>query len=158
MYRPIGRDRVMSDEEGKYEVKAIPLDRTYRVDVSADGYGEGQCEIYVASAPNRRIEAETIILPLANLTLSGKVIDLEERPVANVRVYTYGDGQPRCESITDEDGKFTLKGICRGELRIEAGVREDGSMHYGSATAQGGDTDVVVVLTEQSPLPSSLVR
>jgi protocatechuate 3,4-dioxygenase beta subunit len=161
----IGRDMNITDAEGKFEIKAIPAEHEYRINASGEGYGQSNIEVSANDAVDNCLDVGALTLPLANLSVSGVVVDINDKPVAGARVYCYGENQPHRNTQTDAEGKFKLDKICAGELQI--GADKSGQTRlYGNIRTEGGATDVKIVVQERSasvrstpaqPQPPSLV-
>ncbi|MFB0555856.1 MAG: carboxypeptidase regulatory-like domain-containing protein [Phycisphaerae bacterium] len=147
---PIERERIKTDAQGKFEIRAIPDDNKYNLYTSAEGYGENRSEqIITDDAVDSRLDVGTITLAVANLSVSGVVVDDEDKPVAGVRVYCYGDNQPSRSTQTDTEGKFTLENVCAGKMRISANKSGTPRL-YGYIETEGGATDVQIVISQRS--------
>jgi hypothetical protein len=146
----IGRDRITSDAQGRFEIKAVPSDQKYSLYVIAEGYGENRSEeINAYDAVNYHLDLGNVILPVANLSVSGVVVDSNNKAVAGADVYCSGEGQARSRALTDTEGKFTLEKVCAGKIRISANKTGTTSL-YGSVETEGGATDIKIVIS-QSP-------
>ena len=149
----IGRKPAITDSDGKYQIKALPPKHTYSVYARADGYGESRSEeISTEAAVDNRIDAGKLTLALANLSISGVVVDDDNKPMAGARISSYGDNQPYRNTQTDIDGKFTLERVCAGKIRISAD-KSDVTRLYGYIETEGGATDVRIVISER-PSPT----
>jgi len=147
-----GRDTVQPDADGNFEIKALPPGHKYSVSVSADGYGRKSVQADAEYAVDNRLELKPIVLALANLSVSGMVVDTEGKPIAGVRVYAFGEGQSYRSVQTDAEGKFTIEKVIAGSIRLRAGFD-------GSAQTEGGAKDVKIVMgrrptTVSPPVPS----
>ncbi len=138
-----------SGAEGRFEVKAIPVEQKYTVNVSADGYGTSDSDFHANDANQGRIDIGQVKLGLANLSISGVVVDSDEAPIEGAQVMGYGTGQPQVRATTDKEGKFVLEGVCAGRIELNVHV-SGGSYRYGRAMAEGGDTDVWITMREPS--------
>lgn len=148
----IGRKEVVADSDGKYEIKALPPGRTYSVYARTEGYGESRSEeISTEAAVDNHLDAGNLTLAVANLSVSGVVVDDNNKPVAGVRINSYGDNQPYRNTQTDVEGKFTLEKICAGRIRISANQTGTARL-YGYVETDGGAIDVRIVISER---PSS---
>jgi len=150
-----GPGLAQTDAQGAFEIVAIPADQRYGVNASADGYGTKDAEAVTDNAVNNRLDVGTLELPLANLSVSGVVVDANDKPVANARVSVYGDSQPYRTIQTDVNGRFTIKQICAGRIQISADTAGQGRLS-GYVQAEGGATDVKVVVSDRSsgrPMP-----
>jgi len=143
----LGRGQV-ADVEGKFEVRALPLGHKYSLTARAEGYGEKRIEVHTNDAVDNRVDVGRLTLAVADLSVSGLVVDVDDKPVANARVYCYGEGQQTRIAQTDTDGKFTLEKICAGRIRITASVSGKTRL-YGYIQTEGGATDVKVVISER---------
>ncbi|MEJ2648306.1 MAG: carboxypeptidase regulatory-like domain-containing protein [Sedimentisphaerales bacterium] len=84
---------------------------------------------------------------MANVSVSGIVVDQFDQPISNIRIYGYGNGQPSMrETYTNTKGRFTLENMCQGQINIQANMQEPERLH-GRATARGGDTDIKIVVS-----------
>jgi peroxiredoxin len=99
---------------------------------------------------DNRLDAGQLELAIANLSVSGVVVDVNDKPVTGVRVNCFGgDGQPQRDTQADAEGKFTLGKVCAGRIRISASVGGE-TTRYGSVETEGGATDVRIVVSESS--------
>jgi len=98
---------------------------------------------------DNRLDIGTITLAVANLSVSGVVVNDEDKPVAGAEIYCYGDNQPSRRTQTDTDGKFTLENVCAGKIRISANKSGTPRL-YGSTETEGGATDVQIVISQRS--------
>jgi protocatechuate 3,4-dioxygenase beta subunit len=147
----ITRNQPKTDKQGKFEIKAIPPEQNYNLYARADDYGEIRTGLNMDDIVDNRLDVGTVTLPLANLSVSGVVVDEEDKPVAGARINCsgFGRGQPRRDTQTDTEGKFTLERICAGKIRIT--VNKSGATRlYGSIETEGGAADVRITLRQRS--------
>ncbi len=145
----IRNSQATTDGDGKFEIKALPTEYNYNLYTRAEGYGENRSEETSADdAVDNTIDVGSITLAVANLSVSGVVVDNDDKPVAGVRVYCHGDNQPHRNTQTGDDGKFILDGVCAGELRISAN-KSGPTRLYGNVETEGGATDVKIVISER---------
>ena len=148
-------ERVLTDANGFYQISAVPppqSDFTYSIEIEATNYGpERTGQISFDDNPARLVEIDTTVLKPADRSVSGIVVDSEDKPAAGIRIYVNGprgsrmSGQPERRAVTDKQGKFLVKHVCKGPLRIQAGFSSD-PKGAGFLDAQGGDKDVKVIL------------
>jgi protocatechuate 3,4-dioxygenase beta subunit len=136
---------------GWLEIPALPTGRKYGVLVSAPGYGQKQNYNAVAEAEAGRMELDPFELKPANLKLAGQVLDDEDKPVAGVNVNLNGENQPTSHTRTDREGRFHFDHVCEGTARVNA----NSNRLFGNASAEGGDTNVVVHLGQQAAMINS---
>jgi len=146
----IGRKPAVTDKEGTYEIKAIPPGRPYNVYARAEGYGENRGEETDAEvAEDHRLDMGELTLAVANLSVSGVVVDDQDKPVAGARLWCYGDGQPHRNGMTDAKGKFTIESVCAGKIRISAS-KSGATRLSGSIETDGGATDITIRIGQRS--------
>ena len=131
---------VRAGADGRFEIKALPVGRRYGVSVSAKGYGTVSRNV-AQDTEGRRIEMEACELTLADRPVAGVVLDADDKPIPEANVFGYGDGQPQVNGKTDAKGRFAFSAVCAGPITIQANSPSGG---YGSATADGGDTNITV--------------
>jgi hypothetical protein len=145
-----GLYNTITDSEGRFEFKGIPAAHKYSFVAKASGYGSTWVhDIYVSrNLPQNRFELEPITLAIADESVSGVVVDANDKPISGARLSTDGEGQPQHYNIqTDAEGKFTIDEVCPGNLRIYATVSGE-ILLRGYARTHGGATDVRIVVTE----------
>jgi hypothetical protein len=94
------------------------------------------------------MELEPMVLAVANLSVSGVVVDDEDKPVAGVRIYTYGRGQPNRNTISDITGRFLIENICEGRIQIQANTNGQPTL-YGRVDTEGGANDVKIIVSQR---------
>jgi protocatechuate 3,4-dioxygenase beta subunit len=146
---------VRADATGHFEIKAVPTDREFSLSVSAKGYGREQRNVAETDPDTRRVALDTFQLPLANLRVAGVVVDDNDKPVSGASVSLYGPKQPSAATQTDSKGRFAFSGVCAGPVQFSfSNPRGD----YGSAVAQGGDTNVTLRASRRSSSGSEEIR
>ena len=142
-------DPAITDANGKFEIKAVPPERQYTVTATADGYGKQDVPIEDLDAKTARRDLGQFKLPVANLSISGIVVDPNDKPIAGANVYAYGSGQPDLFDIrTDQDGRFLIKGVCPGPIQVNANTSTGASLS-GDVQAEGGAMDVRIVISDR---------
>ncbi len=137
-------------QDGTFEIKAIPPQRQYIITALAEGYGKHEVRVDALEAKDNRMALGEFKLLLADLTLSGVVVDTNDQPVAGAEVYADGESQPEQPNVlTDSQGKFVIAKVCAGPIRLGASVRPP-DRRYGSIETEGGATDVKVVVSTSS--------
>ena len=143
---------VLADARGRYEMRAIPPEETgfdYRISVNASGYGPKEYErISITGEPGTPVEMETLVLQPADQSISGVVVNAEGKPAVRVPIFLHGRGQPERSTATDNNGRFTIKRICKGQLRLQANF-DSSPGGSGFLEAQGGDRDVKIILGQE---------
>lgn len=136
------RGLARTNTPGLFEIPALPPGRKYGVVVSAPGYGQTQNNNLDISADPGRQELDKVELRLANLQLAGQVLDDDDKPVARCYVSIHGNNQPNANVRTDREGRFKIANVCAGTIQLSA----NNQRNYGSTSAEGGDTNVVLRL------------
>jgi len=132
---------VRADSEGRFEIKGLPPDRQYSINVSAKGFGQDQRVVEASATASNRVELEPFQLVAADQRIAGLVLDDNDKPVARASIYSYGDGQPNLNAQTDAKGQFSMAKVCAGPIQLSANSQRGG---YGNVTAAGGDTNIVI--------------
>jgi protocatechuate 3,4-dioxygenase beta subunit len=139
---------VVADKNGMFEIKAIPSGRRCVVTATAAGYGSGNLSVNASNRKGSRQDIGQLKLALANLSISGVVVDAHNKPVAGANIFTAGgDLRTGTDIRTDADGKFVIKGVTSDTILVIASTRGTAPKH-GSVWAKGGATDVKVVVSE----------
>jgi protocatechuate 3,4-dioxygenase beta subunit len=149
---PLGRDELITGADGTFEIKAVPPDQQYRITALAKGYGNHDVQVNQLTSTDGRYHAGEFRLALANLSVTGVVVDANDKPVAGASVRAYGENQPDRLNMqdvqTDAAGKFTITGVSAGTLRLSADAR-GGVRRYGYVQTEGGATDVQIVVSDR---------
>ncbi len=147
---PVSRDQIRTDDSGRFEVRGTPAGRKYSLHVSADGYGSKSThEIDTYAVADGRLDVGTFELPVANLAVSGQVVNAEGQPVAHATLRIYGEGQPtRMDERADAEGRFTLQGVCAGLLTLNVNATQAGRSLSARAITEGGSTGIRIVARE----------
>lgn len=164
--------------DGRYEIKGIPAGARYTVNVNARGrddlvaFGPGHTEVEVVEGqgPLRDVEVEQIELRPAPYSISGVVVDEDDKPVAGVHVSarsrSNAERQPNRDARSDDQGRFTLEHLSQGAVGLYA-QEDQGSgatRRYAQQSLQidGDVKDVELVLRARQtrpaapPVPASL--
>jgi len=114
----------LADARGRYEMRAIPPEQTgfdYLISVNASGYGPKEYKrISITGEPGTTVKMDTLVLQPADQSISGVVVNAEGKPAARVPIFLHGRDQPEKSTATDNNGRFTIKRICKGRLRLQA--------------------------------------
>ena len=140
----------ITDSKGTFEFRGIPTDHKYTFAAQASGHGTKWVhDIYAGhDFARKEFQLEPMTLAIADQSVSGVVVDADDKPVSGVRLSTDGQGQPQHYNVrTDADGKFTIDEVCTGDLRVFATVQGE-TLLSGYARTYGGATDVRIVLKE----------
>jgi len=145
----LGRGESATGPDGRFEVKALPPERKYRVTARAEGYGKQNIMVEASDFKDNRYDMGGFKLPPANLSITGVVVDSNDKPVAGATVYGFGEDQPDLHQMqTDAEGKFIIRGVCAGPIRLQASL--DGpSRRSGQAQTEGGATNLRIVISER---------
>jgi protocatechuate 3,4-dioxygenase beta subunit len=137
---------VMADDQGVIQITALPQGRPYSATITARGYSVAKVNATAEQTQTNRLDFPIIVLRLADRQLAGQVLGADGKPVPSARVSldmnTQSDGQPFVAANTDAQGRFSFDAVTEGTFQLNA----LGSHNFGTAQAQGGDTNVVVQL------------
>lgn len=139
-----------TDRDGMYRIAAIPPQQRYYLFISGPtGYGTGSVNLELPTDGDV-VTASDTVLKLANLSVSGKVVDEDGNPLEGVNLHCYGSGQPSAQARTGTDGTFVFDAVCQGDLSIQANYQKDGEYMYSNVRTEGGAQEVTIVLGPQS--------
>lgn len=142
------KEAVTFDQQGRFEIKAIPYGRQYSVDVSAQGYGSARAR-FDTRARAAGIQLPPLVLHTADQSVRGMVVDPNGTPVVDAKVSAYGEGQPSCQVRSDKQGRFLMRGVCPGAVELY-GVHTQGPIVIsGDMQVQAGDMKVNLVLDKR---------
>ena len=144
------RDEAETHPDGSFQITAVPPDYRYSLTAMADGFGEQDADVQAGNAVDGRLDVGALSLPVANLSISGWIVDTDDDPVPNANISGgYGDGQPdRCETEADAQGRFTLDGVCAGTIGLRVDARRNGKRLSASIVTEGGAADLKIVIRE----------
>jgi hypothetical protein len=144
-----------TDAKGKFDIRTLPLGHKYIVTARAMGYRGNQIEAQTEDILDNRLDVDPIILARGEFTVSGVVVDKNDKPVANAWVYCTGKDQVGINSRTDAEGKFKAYGIFEGAVQINASIRGDSprDVSYGTVHTKAGAINVKVVLDNKGVPP-----
>ena len=115
-----------SDLDGRYEIRGLPLEKSYRVSAQKEGFGPATSAAIklTRAAPDANVDLE---LPVG-LKISGQVLDEDGSPVERVRVHVAFDMRKVMNGEltagrgdrSEEDGSFELKDLGPGTYELVA--------------------------------------
>ncbi|MBN2590413.1 MAG: carboxypeptidase regulatory-like domain-containing protein [Sedimentisphaerales bacterium] len=149
-YITVKNDTIKTDEEGKFEVKAIPAEYLYEITASADGYGWQRKDIHADDAVNNILDAGMFILPVANLSVTGIIVDADGNPIpkAMVDLMSYYGQPDDVSTISDSNGNFILKGVCEGKIFIRVQADHNGKVVFARVLVDGVTSDIKIIAHE----------
>jgi uncharacterized GH25 family protein len=142
----------MTDAQGDFTFAALPVGQDYSLYATLPGYSQKHQKVEADWDANV-VDVPPIMLRIPNQVIAGQVIDAKDKPMAGVHVQVASDDQPQTSSQTDSKGRFKFK-VCEGQVHLFA----NGQMGFAQATAEAGDTNVVILLTDQSARMSRPAR
>jgi len=141
---------IITDSQGRYKMKAVPLVQEgfiYRISVNSSGYGIKQYErISITGEPGTEVKMKPLILQPADLLISGVVVDTEGKPAAGVPIFLHpAKGQASRTTTTDDNGRFSIKRVCKGPLRLQANFSNNPD-ESGSVKTQSFEKNIKIIL------------
>lgn len=146
---------VLTAQDGSYEFYAIPADVpdgfSFRISVGTMNHGKLEYSRFqVQHESDKCIELAPVQMHPAELTLDGVVVDQDNTPVAGIPIFLHGKGQYDHSTVTDQNGRFQLDRLCKGELNLQAALAgRDDNMEPGFLTARAGDSDVKIIMGQR---------
>ncbi|GAF93532.1 unnamed protein product, partial [marine sediment metagenome] len=156
-----------TDANGVYCIRSVPPEGDnlkYAIVAYAEGFGQTAAKrIPFHSDTARPVHLEPIVLQPADEVISGVVEDSNDQPVAGVSVWVRGLRTIRNyrqmdygETLTDEQGRFRITGICKEPLHIYASSPSAQRL-TGQTWANGGNENVRVILGQKLIFSPSLI-
>ncbi len=145
-------EEVLTDPEGRFELKAIPPVQEhfdYRISLHAGDYAPKTYKrITIEGKPGSTADVGAIELLPADMSIGGVVVDANGVPAPRVILFIQGaEGieQPDKATATDERGRFRVTRLCRGPIRVQVNFANSpaGSGHL---RAEAGDQDLKAIL------------
>ncbi|MBN1359261.1 MAG: carboxypeptidase regulatory-like domain-containing protein [Sedimentisphaerales bacterium] len=135
------------EADGTFVWTGFPRDQTCKIHAEADGYGRVISDVELAQPQGDNVDLGTITLPVANLSIAGRVVDVDGNPVPGVRLHANAEGQPEgLFAAVDDTGKFVLESVCAGVIVLYADASHDGKRLSGRLATEGGATGVRMVV------------
>lgn len=137
-----------SDTEGRFSVW-IDDDPWAVLRVSAVGYASA-----VITTPRRAVHPLYVVTLEPESSISGRVVSVSDgQPVAGARVAALANSRaPRDVAMTDDDGRFSIRGLPAGRYRPDAvadGMR--GNADHSIVVGLGEDIDDVTIVVHPTP-------
>ena len=155
-----GYQPIAADEDGRFEIRTLPMENSYTLKTRAEGYSEHLSrKINANDAVNNKLDIGDVTLAVADLSVSGVVVS-GGRPVVGASVSSspiYGNDQPRRKTQTGADGKFLLDGVCAGKIQV-SGYKAGAPTLYGFVRTEGGATDIKIEIWALSPSANSVPK
>ncbi len=148
------REGVHSEADGTFVISALPRDQRYSIHAVTDGYGSMSHDVEAEVTQAKQSDVGTLVLPIANLSVSGQVVDVDGNPVAGARLSSSGwDGQSSAHATADSKGRFVVEGVCAGQVDLRVHGVRSGQAVSGRMRAEGGAIGVRIVVREgRSPI------
>lgn len=141
--------RLTTDAEGRYETKRLLPAKQIIFYGSKDGYGENSS--FSAFKAGQAVDLEPIVLPKADASVAGRVVDSAGNSVAGASVEASGYLQPRdgVKTVADSDGKFILRGLVKGWLDVKASRIQKQIPFETEKRVRTGSEDIVIALPDK---------
>ncbi|MFN0055935.1 MAG: carboxypeptidase-like regulatory domain-containing protein [Planctomycetales bacterium] len=136
-------------DTGELLTPPVPLGRAYVIQIDAPGFRSGLS--HWAQPANQGTTRLPDVVLRRLLSVTGKVVGRDERPIAGVTVFQSGDGPERTEGTTDDEGQFTVPGVPEGTAFLFA-EKEGFRFHGEPIAAENGPVQLVLEeLTDPKP-------
>ncbi|MFC1760636.1 carboxypeptidase regulatory-like domain-containing protein [Planctomycetota bacterium] len=146
-------DRASCGQSGHFKMAAIPRGCEFTLLASAIGYGVLELPFFTDEFESEIKDFGSLSLVMPTLPLSGRVVDINDKPLAGVRLRASGLGQPtNLSAQTEANGTFSFDKVCPGSIQIIASMSR-GRRMSASIEAEGGRADLKIVMQDQTRLP-----
>lgn len=150
------RGTTETDSEGLFVFRGMPVDNRYSVNAVADGYGEMDIDVQTTDLEATQLDLESITLPAATMSITGRVVDEQGDPVVNAQVESSGEGQADVDTKTDAEGHFTLDGICAGQVFLRIDARQADTSLRGYAVTWAGARNITLAVRAGRPVTRTI--
>jgi RNA polymerase sigma factor (sigma-70 family) len=131
--------------QGDYEVKGMPKGNDFGVEPAVQSLKVGQEPV-----SNVTVRVVTQSELIGELSLHGVVVDEEDKPLRNTRVYIDGASATNLRSFqsthTDEEGRFSFEGLMDDRYRVHATPNPPFERFCGFDDLNPADTPEVVIV------------
>ena len=142
---PVGPD-------GTFRSGGLWPDEQYHLVVSAPGYQTVETAALAAPA-GQTCDLGNLVLRRSGLSVEGRVLDSDGRPVSGATVINSGDAERPLSVLTTNDGRFKLDALFAGPVYLL--VRKEGYRSAGARGAAGDDTFEVRLIDSKQPRQTS---
>jgi hypothetical protein len=139
-----------TDANGRFETYALWPGETYRVTITADGYGKLD-STQVQPKAGQVHDFHNLVLQRTGGIVQGQIIDSKGLPVAGVLVVNKGDGPQPIQTKSDVSGRFRLDGLYEGGVFVCA--RKQGYRFTAQRVQTDGPAVTIRLLRSSEPLP-----
>jgi thiol-disulfide isomerase/thioredoxin len=130
-----------TDASGTYTIDGVFSGMPgYMLQVSCNGYGGNQANDLSVKV-GETLKVNDLMIGRADATLHGKVLEPDGKPAKSIPVQC--TTAHNLVATTDEKGEFAMTGVPRGNVFLYVPSTGD---EFGSASAKGGQQDVVIKL------------
>lgn len=143
---PFNRQPIRVDARGAFDIPALPRGLQYTVNVRADGFGAASSPISASDSDTETLKLPVFVLRPATLSLAGRVLDGNDKPIPGAQVRCSGEGQPNSNTTADASGHFELK-VCDGPVQVIAFSPNGLNRAVAVVQTRGGDNGVVIRIT-----------
>ncbi|HLJ94844.1 MAG TPA: sigma-70 family RNA polymerase sigma factor, partial [Gemmataceae bacterium] len=150
-----GLEKHRTDAQGRFETQALWPGETYRVKVSAEGYGNVD-STQVQAKVGQVHDFHNIVLPRTGGIVQGEIVDSRGMAVPGVLVFNNGDGPQPVQTQSDASGRFRLDDLYQGGVFICA--RKEGYRFTAKRAVTDGPAVTIRLVRMDEPLPQPKKR
>jgi protocatechuate 3,4-dioxygenase beta subunit len=142
-------EKKKTDERGQFEFAALWPEDGYNVVIEAAGFSKTDLP-NVKGKSGETYDYGTVTLNGASRAISGRVVDPDGKPVADVTVFNSGDAPRIVTTLSGKDGRFRLDGLLAGPVYVFA---EHDQYRLAGAYVKRGANEAVLTLTPRAAPP-----
>jgi protocatechuate 3,4-dioxygenase beta subunit len=148
-------EKHQSDAMGRFETTALWPGETYRVSVSAEGYGKVESTQVQAKAGQVH-DLHNLVLQRTGGIVQGKIVDSKGLPIPGVLVFNNGDGPQPVQTRSDAAGRFRLEDLYQGGVFLCA--RKKGYRFTAKRAVMDGNEVTIRLLRTEEPITQPEAR
>jgi hypothetical protein len=153
-----GHRGLKTDQDGRFTVTGLIPGVQHMVNASSQGYASFNSQFNTQAGKTHNVG--DVVLPKADQSVAGVVIDLSGKPVERAQVNAYPRGRFGVSGNftvqTDRTGRFKISNLPRGQVQIYVYVQSpsSGTMSQTNVVSEAGTQDIRVLLFASTDKPS----
>jgi len=149
----VGDASNFADDQGRFEVAAVPRGMAYQMKIASEGYGRKTVGLDLERPQSDKLQLADIVLDKADETLRGTVAEADGAAVPNADVTVMGEGGVSKKVKTDSEGAFSVDALTPGSVRVVASLAARNL--YSETEVEVPASGVKIIVASRGPVESS---